>query len=117
MKSYSEYKAEYKKLFNKYQEATSLINGDQVIIETIQHFDKHGTKWIITDQHQEEISPEYYFNVIDPRTIQFFKNLGGKEIVKCGYTLKGFLPVLLISINPSRDQKTERHYQFKEADI
>lgn len=114
MKSYKEYKEEYKKMFFKYPETSNLIKSEDIedigFIRT--NYIKEGSKWIIEDQEESKINFEFYFNVIDPRAIQFFRNLGGTERVTLNYTGKGYIPVKVVSTNPSRDRRTIYEFIF-----
>ena len=56
------------------------------------------------------ISFKEYFNYIS--SVDFFKNLGGSERVEKGYTIAGYIPTRLTSINPSKSIKIVRHFKI-----
>ena len=59
------------------------------------------------------ISFKEYFNYIS--SVDFFKNLGGTERVEKGYTIAGYIPTKLTSINPSKDVKIIRQFKITRA--
>ena len=104
---------EYTEAFRKYYFSTALYADDEKKITLVcSHYEKHGTRWTLTEQAEKLINAEYYFNIIDPRAVNFFKSLGGFERVICNYTKYGFIPVRVSSISPSRDAKTEYSFKF-----
>lgn len=58
------------------------------------------------------ISWEQYLNMTSPDTCRFFRRLGGSEFIKRSWTAYGYLPVKLISCNPSKDIKIIRVFNF-----
>ena len=113
--NYSEAKQTYKRLFAKYPEVTSLwrpTTTENNITLTVEEYEKRGARWILTDSTTEKINYTFYYNTVDPNASDFFKNLGGYERTTCAYTRAGFIPVQCVSINPSRDRKTVRKFDF-----
>lgn len=113
--NYTEFRNEYKKALKAYPDADYLFRDTEDIKEiylTCKRYKKSGSKWIQTESKPELINFLHYLNIIDPRTIQFFKNLGGYEKVIRGYTKKGYLPIEVISISPDRTQKTTYNFMF-----
>lgn len=71
---------------------------------------RSGSRWTVTHETvREEMTAEMYCNIVD--AVEFFRGIGGKEIVERGYTRHGYIPVKIHSISPSRDAKTI--YKFR----
>lgn len=58
-----------------------------------------------------EITPKQYANILN--ATPFFKNLGGSERIEKGYTIAGFIPFQLTSINPTKDIRVIRKFRFE----
>lgn len=111
--NYKEFRQTYKKSLKKYPAIDRLfdfLEDDSIITETITHYIKKGSRWIVSYSATGKIPAAYYFNVID--SVDFFRNLGGSERVTTNYTKYGLIPTTINSINPSRDEKTVRLYSF-----
>lgn len=105
--TYKEFKSTYKWLVKHYPETTNLYSEtlDEIIgTAKTERFKKFGSRWVKTEEKTSAITAEYYCNTID--AVWFFRNLGGSERVTMNYTKKGYLPIKVNSINPSRDEKT-----------
>ena len=76
-------------------------------------YEKRGSRWIVTENPvTEEITREHYENMTDRKTLQFFRNLGGREIVERSYTCAGYVPVTIHSIAPDRSEKYIFRFTF-----
>ena len=82
------------------------------IEETIINFVKNGSRWTETDRKTATIPEEYHHNATAPETIKFFRNLGGYERTERNYTRAGYVVTRIISINPTRTERTIREYKF-----
>lgn len=79
-----------------------------------EHYTKNETKWQLDEaEPMREITEEHYRNMVDPKALQFFRNLGGKEIVERNYTCKGYVPVKVHSISPDRTEKYVYRFGFE----
>lgn len=58
------------------------------------------------------VSWEQYLDMTSPDTCRFFRRLGGSEFLSRSYTKYGYLPVELISCNPSKDIRIVRVFDF-----
>jgi len=58
------------------------------------------------------ISWEQYLNMTSHETCQFFRLLGGSEFLSRSYTAYGYIPVKLISCDPSKDIRIVRIFDF-----
>ena len=58
------------------------------------------------------VSWEQYLDMTSPATCRFFKRLGGSEFLRRSYTAYGYIPVELISCNPSKDIRIVRVFDF-----
>lgn len=113
--NYSEFRNEYKKAIKTYPDITNLFQDSDDIREitlTCKHYEKSGSKWKQTASKAEAVNYLHYVNIIDPRTIQFFRNLGGYEKVSKGYTKRGYLPIEVTSISPDGTEKTVYSFTF-----
>ena len=70
-----------------------------------------NSKWIETARKIELVNNEFYFNTVE--AIPFFRNIGGREIVKMNYTKFGYIPVRINSINQDSTKKVERRFIFE----
>ena len=82
------------------------------LIETRYSKTDSGKSWRTKADAEETktISFDEYFNYIS--SVQFFKNLGGTERIEKGYTVGGYIPTKLTSINPSKDTKIVRQFKI-----
>lgn len=113
--TYIEFKTNksYKPMLHTYPNIAELWteNNEENIVETVTRYAKRGSRWVeIEEPKIQKIDYVGYSNVVS--AIPFFRNLGGKEIVKQGYTKRGYLPTTIHSISPDRKNKTVREYQF-----
>jgi hypothetical protein len=105
----------YKRLFKTYPQVTNLWRDDEnekPITAIIEHYEKHGSRWILTDSETEKVNHIFYYNTVDPNASAFFRNLGGYERTTCSYTRAGYIPTECISISPDRENKTVRKFVF-----
>lgn len=112
---YTAFRNEYKKALKAYPDASYLFRDSEDIKDiflTCKHYVKRGTKWEEVSSKPEAVNYLHYLNIVDPRTIQFFRNLGGYEKVSKGYTKHGYLPIEVTSINPDRTKKTVYKFTF-----
>lgn len=58
------------------------------------------------------ISWEQYLDMTSPATCRFFRRLGGSEFLSRSYTAYGYIPVKMISCNPSKDIRIVRIFDF-----
>lgn len=61
-------------------------------------------------EHIDVINFDNYFNFLS--SVKFFKNLGGYERVTNGYTVAGYVPVKLVSINPDNTIRVVRTFKI-----
>ena len=73
---------------------------------------KAGSKWVLSESKEENISKENYLNFIN--SCKFFRNLGGYERLISGYTYSGHIPVQLNSISPDKQEKIIRSFEFNK---
>ena len=73
---------------------------------------KAGSKWVLSESKEENISKENYLNFIN--SCKFFRNLGGYERLTSGYTYSGYIPVKLNSISPDKQEKIIRSFEFNK---
>ena len=111
---YNEYKETYKNSLKAYPDLSSVFSEDAPanICLSCFHYKKSGSRWVETDFEARMIDCIFYTNIVDPNAIRFFRNLGGYERVIKNYTKFGFIPVEVISINPSRTEKTVYRFKF-----
>lgn len=113
--TYAEARQTYKKLFKTYPDTTNLWSdneSERPITCTIEHFEKRGSRWILTESETKQYNHIFYWNTVDPNASAFFRNLGGYERTICTYTKSGYLPTECISISPDRTMKTVRTFRF-----
>lgn len=110
--NYKEFKTTYKWMIKNYPDTTTFFNENDYLIGncTVENYEKHGSKWILTDSKDESMTNIYYCNVVD--SIPFFRNLGGREIVTKNYTKYGYIPTQINSISPEKTRKTIRKFKF-----
>ena len=73
---------------------------------------KKGNKWVLSESKEENITKEYYLNIIN--SCKFFRDLGGIERLTKGYTYVGYVPVKLNSISPDKKEKVVRTFEFSK---
>ena len=73
---------------------------------------KAGSKWVLSETNEKDITKEYYLNIIN--SCKFFRNLGGYERLTNGYTYAGYIPVQLNSISPDKQEKIIRSFEFNK---
>ena len=73
---------------------------------------KAGKQWKLSEVVEENITKEYYLNIIN--SCKFFRNLGGYEKLTSGYTYSGYIPVQLNSISPDKQEKIIRSFEFSK---
>ena len=71
---------------------------------------KTGSKWVLSESKEENISKENYLNIIN--SCKFFRGLGGYERLIKGYTYVGYIPVELNSISPDKKEKIVRSFSI-----
>ena len=71
-----------------------------------------GKKWGKQPAEVErvEVDEEYYNNIFNKSTLEFFKGLGGTERITKGYTIEGYIPVQLTSISPDKKTRIIRKF-------
>ena len=57
-----------------------------------------------------KVDEEYYNNIFNKSTLNFFKGLGGTERITKGYTIEGYIPVQLTSISPDKTTRIIRKF-------
>ena len=114
--TYTEYRTEYKTLLRRYPDISSLYDENEpksiTLVNEIYERSSNGTTWKKTEEKTEKITFINYSNIVDPRAVQFFKNLGGYERIITNYTKYGLIPVENVSINPDRTYKHIRKFIF-----
>ena len=73
---------------------------------------KAGSKWVLLESKEENISKENYLNIVN--SCKFFRNLGGFERLTKSYTYAGYIPVELNSISPDKKEKVLRTFTFNK---
>ena len=73
---------------------------------------KAGSKWVLSESKEENISKENYLNIVN--SCKFFKNLGGYERLTKGQTYAGYIPTQLNSISPDKQEKVLRTFEFSK---
>ena len=113
--TYTEARKTYAALFSAHNDVSTVWKEDETdrnIICITERYVKHGSRWKQTESTTESVNYVYYFNTVDPRAVEFFRNLGGYERTICTYTKRGHIPTKIISINPDRTAKTVRIFKF-----
>ena len=72
--------------------------------------EKRGKKWFLVSEAREDVTPAFYFNTVD--AVTWFRERGGYERVICGYCVRGYVPLEIISINPDKTEKTVRTFKL-----
>ena len=114
--TYAEFRKQYPWMTKEYPKTTVFCPLLEQIVgeETKIRYEKDGRYWRETGTGTEKITGEYYCNALD--AVPFFRNLGGSETVKMGYTFRGYIPVKISSISPDGTQKIVRRYEFYGED-
>jgi len=60
----------------------------------------------------KEINREFYDNMTSEETCKFFRRLGGSETVTRCYTSAGYIPIEIISCDPSRTVRKVRTFDI-----
>ena len=74
---------------------------------------KKGNKWVLSESKEENITKEYYLNIIN--SCKFFRNLGGYERLTNNYTYAGYIPTQLNSISPDKQEKIVRSFTIEKG--
>ena len=108
--TYGEFRESYGWLVKNYPATSNLYNRDDVEITVeIVNYEKRGSRWREVERKTESADWRYYCNVFD--AVPWFRNLGGRETVSCGYTRVGYIPYEVSSISPDKMNKTVRHFR------
>lgn len=109
--NYKEFSTTYKKTLYRYPGMECVLNENYEYEFTNTQYEKKdgSNKWVKIEETHEIINGQQYMNIIDG--IDFFRNLGGREIVAKGYTSVGYIPVELKSINPDVTVKVVRTFK------
>ena len=108
--TYTEFKNTYKTLLKKYPEISGLYETTLKIGETKIEYEKVGSRWKEISKEENIVDEKHYLNMFD--AVSFFRDLGGYERVKMGYTIAGYIPITSISISPDKKKKIVREYSF-----
>ena len=112
--NYQDFRKTYSWTLKHYPGTYELFTGDfkndYIGKLTIKQYEKTGKRWALVDESREDITPYFYFNCVD--AIPFFRNLGGYEKVYCGYCVRGYVPLEIVSISPDKQHKTVRTFQL-----
>lgn len=110
--TYQEFRKMYAWTLKNYPGTYELFNSDfhnfMIGKVTTEKHEKRGGKWTLISTEKDDVTPAYYFNSVD--AVPFFRHLGGRESVSCGYCVRGYVPLLISSISPDRTQKTVRKF-------
>lgn len=79
---------------------------------TIRYKRKAGTKTVYNemDRRVDEYDKQQYLNCVNASP--FFRAIGGTEVIKKGYTSRGYLVTRIISYSPNKEYKTVRLFDF-----
>ena len=80
---------------------------------TKNEYKKEGTTWRLVRDSHKIINEEFYNNILDAKP--FMRNLGGYERHIKNYTKYGRMVGRVISINPSRDYKSDYIFDFEDS--
>lgn len=70
------------------------------------------TTYIEVENTFETISKKHYNNIVNDKTLRWFRNLGGTETSSKRYTCRGYLTTKLISTSPTKETKIIRTFKF-----
>ena len=70
------------------------------------------TTYIEVENTFETISKKHYNNIVDDKTLRWFRNLGGSETSFKNYTCRGYLTTKLISTSTTKQTKVIRTFKF-----
>lgn len=112
--TYQEIKNTYRWTMKHYPGAESMTTPHR-LDETIgtvatTRYAKQGSRWVETSAETEDLTPRFYLNSID--AVPFFRGLGGKERVTCGYTYRGYMPIEVLSTSPDGQQRIRREFNI-----
>lgn len=85
----------------------------QNIICIKKEYKKQGAKWQLVRESNKKIDENFYNNIIGAK--KFFQNLGGYERHIENFTKWGRKVEHVISINPSRDYKSDYLFDFEKS--
>ena len=109
--NWNESAATYKWMLRHYPNTHYMCNANDLKVECeIIHYEKRGTHWKEMEREREIASNLYYCNCVD--AVPWFRNIGGRETVKCKYTTYGYIPYFISSLSPDRTQKVTREFKF-----
>ena len=112
--TYKEFKEKYAWTLKTYSGTHELyfndFDGFKIGSCVTERYEKSGKNWTLVSVSSKDVSPAYYFNTVD--AIPFFKSLGGREIVSCGYCVRGYVPLVITSISPDKTMKTVRKFKL-----
>lgn len=80
---------------------------------TKNEYKKEGTTWRLVRDSHKIINEEFYNNILDAKP--FMRNLGGYERHIENFTKWGRRVERVISINPSRDYKSDYIFDFEDS--
>lgn len=74
------------------------------------------TTYVEVEKETSTILEYEYNNIVDDKTVKWFRRLGGKETITKAYTCNGYCVVKLVSTSPDKQNKTVREFNFKWQD-
>lgn len=74
--------------------------------------DNTKTVYQIDSVIDKTISEQQLKNITDKQTLKFFRRLGGSETLTCGYTCRGYMPVILVSTSPDKKTRIIREFEY-----
>ena len=111
--TYAEWKKDYSWMIKKYPGTDRIYGrnmeeklGTQYRIE----YAKVGSRWKLVRKQTESFNRIQYANTLD--AVPFFRGLGGRETVTCGYCKLAYLPLEIVSLSPDRSVKVVRQFVF-----
>jgi hypothetical protein len=86
----------------------------QVTLKITKLVKKKSTKTVYNVESIEtkQIDWEHYKKIVDPKTSQFMRILGGSESVTKSYTCRGYNVVKVVSTSPDKENRTIREFEF-----
>lgn len=78
--------------------------------ERYRELKKVNRTWFLESDITADITEEQYNRITSKETIAFFRNIGGQEIVKKGYTSQGVKIIEIESISPDKTEKRIRTF-------
>ena len=73
-------------------------------------YEKVGNRWEVVSKQSVSFSRIWYANTVN--AIPFFRSLGGRETVTCGYCKLAYLPIKIVSIAPGEKRKAVLQFRF-----